>query len=144
MCNPITVTIVSWEDTDAQAALRAVRGEVFQREQNVPEALEWDGLDAQAAHVLARDSFGHAVACGRLLPDGHIGRVAVLRHWRCKGVGTELMYRLLQLARENGHGEVHLAAQVQALPFYERLGFIAEGEEFMDADIPHRRMRRRL
>ncbi|MGE0082432.1 MAG: GNAT family N-acetyltransferase [Thiohalomonadaceae bacterium] len=144
MCNPVTVSLCNWNDPAQQAALRTVRGEVFQREQGVPEELEWDDLDAVAVHVLARDTFGNAIGCGRLLPDGHIGRVAVLRHWRGKGVGTEIMQVLIALARERGHDELHLNAQTQAVPFYERIGFRAEGEEFLDAGIPHRHMHRRL
>lgn len=144
MCNPVTVDGCNWNDPAQQAALRTVRGEVFQREQGVPEELEWDDLDAVAVHVLARDTFGNAIGCGRLLPDGHIGRVAVLRHWRGKGVGTEIMQVLIALARERGHDELHLNAQTQAVPFYERIGFRAQGEEFLDAGIPHRHMHRRL
>lgn len=144
MCNPVTVSLCNWNDPAQQVALRTVRGEVFQREQGVPEELEWDDLDAVAVHVLARDTFGNAIGCGRLLPDGHIGRVAVLRHWRGKGVGTEIMQVLIALARERGHDELHLNAQTQAVPFYERLGFRAQGEEFLDAGIPHRHMHRRL
>ena len=144
MCNPVTVDGCNWNDPAQQAALRTVRGEVFQREQGVPEELEWDDPDAVAVHVLARDTFGNAIGCGRLLPDGHIGRVAVLRHWRGKGVGTEIMQVLIALARERGHDELHLNAQTQAVPFYERIGFRAQGEEFLDAGIPHRYMYRRL
>lgn len=140
MCNPVTVSVCSWDDPVHQAALRAVREEVFQREQGVPKELEWDEWDAVSVHVLARDSFGHAIGCGRLLPDGHIGRVAVLRPWRGKGVGMEIMRRLIAIARERGHATVRLAAQTYALPFYERLGFHAHGEEFLDAGIPHRHM----
>lgn len=144
MCNPVTVSVCDWNDPAQQAALRTVRGEVFQREQGVPEEMEWDDLDAVAVHVLARDTFGNAIGCGRLLPDGHIGRVAVLRHWRGKGVGTEIMQVLIAVARERSHDQLHLNAQTQAVPFYERLGFRAEGEEFLDAGIPHRHMHRRL
>jgi len=144
VCNPVTVSVCEWNDATAQAALRAVRGEVFKREQGVPDELEWDDLDAVAVHVLARDAFGNAIGCGRLLPDGHIGRVAVLRHWRGKGVGTEIMQVLIAVAREHGHTELHLNAQTQAVPFYTRLGFSLEGEEFLDAGIPHRHMHRHL
>jgi len=144
VCNPVTVNVCEWNDATAQAALRAVRSEVFLREQGVPDELEWDDLDAMAVHVQARDAFGNAIGCGRLLPDGHIGRVAVLRHWRGKGVGTEIMQVLIALARERGHTTVRLNAQTQAMPFYVRLGFSLEGEEFLDAGIPHRHMHRRL
>jgi len=140
MCNPINVTPCDWSDVNARRALSAIRREVFIREQQVPEELEWDGLDENAYHLLARDTFGNAVATARMLPDGHIGRVAVVKPWRGKGVGTELMRRMLHEARRRGLLQVHLDAQVKAVEFYERLGFSAEGPELLDAGIPHRHM----
>jgi predicted GNAT family N-acyltransferase len=141
MCNPIQITAAPWSDPMAQAALRAIRMEVFVREQQVPEELEWDGLDETAFHLLARDTFGNPVATARMLPDGHIGRVAVMRPWRGKGVGTEIMRVMIHEAGRRRLHEVDLDAQVKAIEFYERLGFAAEGPEFMDAGIPHRHMR---
>jgi predicted GNAT family N-acyltransferase len=78
---------------------------------------------------------------GRLLPDGHIGRMAVLRQARGAGVGSALLRALMQAARARGDREVMLSAQTHALPFYERFGFVAEGEAYDDAGIPHRVMR---
>jgi predicted GNAT family N-acyltransferase len=124
--------------------LRAIREAVFVREQLVPLELEWDGADADCVHVLAEDDNGTGIGTGRLLPDGHIGRMAVLADWRRRGVGTALLTELMRIARERGLAEVVLNAQTQALAFYGRHGFSAEGEEFLDAGIPHRRMRRAL
>ncbi|MDQ2695459.1 MAG: GNAT family N-acetyltransferase [Pseudomonadota bacterium] len=121
-----------------------MRREVFIEEQGVPEALEQDAHDAGCWHALARDHQGHAIGTGRLLADGHIGRLAVRRPWRGRGVGRTIMQRLVELARRQGFAEVELNAQTHALAFYEGLGFRAEGEVFMEAGIPHRRMRRRL
>lgn len=78
---------------------------------------------------------------GRLLPDGHIGRMAVLREWRGKGVGALLLRALVELARSRGHTSVRLNAQTQALGFYRRYGFEAVGAQFMEAGIPHLAMR---
>jgi predicted GNAT family N-acyltransferase len=127
-----------WQENEP--ALRLIRETVFMREQQVPEALEWDGLDEEASHLLARDSRGHPIATARMLGNGHIGRVAVLPAWRRRGVGRALMQRLLQLARQQGLRELHLDAQVEAIPFYRHLGFTAHGAIFMDAGIPHRQM----
>lgn len=124
----------------SEPALRAVREAVFVREQGVPLELEWDGLDAAAVHVLAEGADGTPMGTGRLLPDGHIGRVAVLPRWRGRGVGRALVAALIEIARRRGLTRVHLSAQTHALPFYEGLGFVAEGEAFMDAGIPHRHM----
>jgi predicted GNAT family N-acyltransferase len=103
--------------------------------------LEWDELDAQSRHVLAESGQGEPVGTGRLLPDGHIGRMAVLSDWRGCGVGSGLLQALLCLARAQGHAEVLLNAQTHAEPFYARHGFVSSGEPFTDAGIPHRTMR---
>ncbi len=129
---------------DDEAPLRALRHAVFVVEQGVPEALEWDGADAECRHVLAEDAEGRAIGCGRLLPDGHIGRMAVLAPWRGRGVGTALLEALVALARELGHARVALNAQTHAVPFYARCGFVPCGPEFMEAGIPHRAMEREL
>ncbi len=124
---------------DDQAALAAVRRRVFIEEQQVPEALEWDGEDEQAQHWLA-ESAGIALGTVRLRGGGHIGRMAVLESHRHTGIGSRLLNAAIVAARAQGLAAVHLHAQVQALDFYARHGFVAEGEEFMDAGIPHRAM----
>ncbi len=123
-----------------QAALRHVRETVFVREQKVPLDLEWDGLDDQCLHMLAEDRDGNPIGTGRLLPDGHIGRMAVLREWRGRGVGSALLRALMEEGRKQGFDTMILAAQVQAMPFYEKAGFVAESDVFDDAGIPHRNM----
>jgi predicted GNAT family N-acyltransferase len=137
-----TVKPVNWYAE--QKALRAIRTCVFVEEQRVPEALEWDAEDASGYHVLALAPDGTPVGTGRLLPDGRIGRMAVLREWRGKGAGRALMAYLLWLARRRGLDEVTLHAQTHAAGFYAKHGFRAEGGEFMEAGIPHVLMRRRL
>lgn len=123
------------------ARLRAVREAVFVREQGVARELEWDEFDALSRHVLAESRDGAAVGTGRLLPDGHIGRMAVLPGWRGCGVGTAMLEVLLEQARDLGLPQVVLHAQTHALPFYARLGFVAEGPPFLEAGIAHRLMR---
>ena len=142
MSNPFTVSPVSWHD--GEPLLRAVREAVFMREQGVPEKLEWDGLDEGCRHALALSLQGDAIGCGRLLPDGHIGRIAVLSQWRKQKVGTAIMEALLDEARARGMKQVVVDAQTQAVPFYLGFGFVEEGEEFMDAGLPHIRMRLKL
>jgi predicted GNAT family N-acyltransferase len=137
-----TVRRIRWDD--AGDLLRAIRIAVFVEEQNVPEELEWDGLDPQSLHVLAQTSAGMAIGTARLLPDGHVGRMAVLQPWRRRGVGSAMVRELLAAATEAGHAMAMLNAQTQAIAFYERLGFEVTGGEFMDAGIPHRAMRRAL
>jgi predicted GNAT family N-acyltransferase len=124
-------------------AIAAIRRRVFIEEQKVPEALEWDGLDEQATHLLAWEN-GEPVGTTRMLADGHIGRMAVLKAFRGRGIGRQLLEQMLRIAIQKGMAEVELDAQVHAMEFYERLGFSAEGGVFMDAGIPHRHMRKPL
>ena len=124
--------------------LRKVRETVFILEQNVPEEEEWDALDPQSHHVLARDADGQPIGTGRLTPEHKIGRMAVLREWRGRGVGDGLLVALMDRARALGWTEVKLNAQVSALDFYARHGFEPYGERFMEAGIEHQAMRRTL
>lgn len=137
----LSVEPVSWPQ--AAAALSDIRRRVFIEEQGVPEQLEWDGQDASARHVLARLS-AQAVASGRLLNSGQIGRMAVLPEWRQRGIGSAVLAELLDVARRAGLSEVFLHAQLSAQGFYARHGFVSEGSVFDDAGIAHITMRRRL
>ncbi|MDQ2688580.1 MAG: GNAT family N-acetyltransferase [Armatimonadota bacterium] len=133
-------------DSDRQACY-AIREAVFVQEQNVPAALEMDEYDATATHFLLRDAAGTPLATARLL-DKHgvakIGRVAVIKPFRGRGLGLVLMRAVVDEARRRGLTDAVLDSQTYAIPFYERLGFAAEGDEFDDAGIPHFRMRRKL
>lgn len=127
-----------------QPRLKSIRFDVFCVEQQVPEALEWDGLDADCLHAIAVDRDGNPVGCGRLLPDGHVGRMAVRPEWRGRGVGSALLVHLVALAHERGDATVILNAQTHAAPFYARHGFVVTGEPFEEAGIPHVVMERAL
>ena len=133
---------VAWDE--AGERLRAIRREVFVHEQGVPEDLEWDGLDHLCRHVLAETASGEAIGTGRLLPDGHIGRMAVRKPWRREGVGSALLDRLVSIARARGDASIVLHAQSYVTAFYRRAGFESFDDEFMEAGIPHVRMRLRL
>jgi predicted GNAT family N-acyltransferase len=121
-----------------------VREKVFVLEQGVPLDMEYDDADLVSRHVLARGPTGEAIGTGRLLPDGHIGRMAVLSKWRGKGVGTVLMSRLMEVARGRGLEQLALNAQTAATGFYRRFGFVEAGAEFTEAGIPHITMTRLL
>ncbi len=124
--------------------LRLVRETVFVLEQQVPIEEEWDALDPQCQHVLARDRHNQAIGTGRLTPERKIGRMAVLPEWRGKGVGDALLLALVALAREQAWTEVSLHAQVSAEAFYARHGFSPVGERFWEAGIEHQAMRQTL
>ena len=132
------VHIVSWEDE--VLTLRAIRTEVFIHEQQVPESLEWDEFDAISAHVLASNFDGQPVGTARLLPDGHIGRMAVLKEWRGKGYGSAMLQKMLEELRNRHKQKVMLNAQASAVKFYEKFGFKVSGEEFLEAGILHVKM----
>ena len=136
------VRLVDW--ADAPEALSAVRSTVFIVEQRIPADLEWDADDARSIHALAEDADGTPIGCGRLLPDGHVGRMAVLASWRGRGVGAALLTRLVAAAQARGDARVVLNAQVQAMPFYARFGFAPVGAPFVEAGIPHQAMARAL
>lgn len=142
MSNPFTVSLVSWHD--GEPLLRAIRETVFIREQGVPEAMEWDDTDAICRHALALSLNGDAVGCGRILTNGHIGRVAVVKDWREKKVGTAIVEALLNEARSRGYKSVDVDAQTHAVPFYQGFGFTLKGKEFMDAGLPHIKMELKL
>jgi predicted GNAT family N-acyltransferase len=137
-----TVRLADWGSDEA--ALRELRTSVFVKEQSVPEAEEWDGLDPACVHAVAEAPAAGVIGTGRLHPSGKIGRMAVLAEWRRHGVGAALLRRLLEEATQQGLESVYLHAQVAVLGFYARFGFVAEGPVFQEADIPHRLMRLRL
>lgn len=136
------IELMDWEHARVRAS--RIRRTVFVKEQHVPSDMELDELDPQCVHALAFCGAGVPVATGRLLPDGHIGRMAVLKEWRGRGIGGEILERLVAAARERGEREVALSAQTHALEFYRRHQFREEGKTYLDAGIPHRMMRRQL
>ncbi|WP_137819220.1 GNAT family N-acetyltransferase [Pseudomonas sp. 2FG] len=134
MSSQIHVRVANWQKDNAD--LRRIRETVFIAEQAVPPELEWDAEDASAVHFLALDG-DYAIGAARLLPDGHIGRVSVLKDWRGLKVGDALMNAVIAEAERRGLKQQMLSAQVHASPFYERLGFAIVSGEFLDAGIPH-------
>ncbi len=129
------IRVVPWSEAIAQA--RAVRERVFIEEQQVPRDLEWDEWDEASQHAVALDEQGRGIGTARLLPDGRLGRMAVLGEWRRHGVGTALARALIERARQQGLQRILLHAQTHAAPFYRRLGFTEQGPIFQEAGIPH-------
>ena len=131
-----------WEKAEPLAA--PIRFAVFVDEQRVPAEIELDEMDAPSLHAVAFDESGKAIGTGRLLPQGKIGRMAVLREKRRRGVGAILLDALLAEARRRGIRVVKLSAQVHAAEFYRAHGFVAEGGVYEEAGIPHQKMRMTL
>jgi predicted GNAT family N-acyltransferase len=130
-----------WARANERDALCGIRVEVFVREQQVPESLEWDEFDTVSTHLLARDASGEPIGCARMTPQGKIGRVAVRRPWRGLGIGAVLLRELVSRGRAQGLAEMTLYAQHNAVAFYDREGFVAFGDTFVEAGILHQAMR---
>ena len=140
---PHTIHLTNWQVHHAD--LIKIRTDVFMHEQYVSPIDEWDGLDEQAQHFLVRSSTEQAVGCARLLLEEHngralcnIGRVAILKPFRGQGLGHELMAFIIDYCKKIAQGStIYLHAQIDRRHFYEALGFVVQGDEFMDAGIPH-------
>lgn len=132
-----TIRTATWAE-DGEV-IQSVRSDVFVREQAIPAELDFDGADPVCLHVLAFVG-DEAIGTGRMAPDGHIGRVAVLKNWRRQRVGSALVDLLVSMARDRGLKTVYLNSQRSAAGFYEALGFAEAGDTFFEAGIEHVRM----
>ncbi|MFB4390323.1 MULTISPECIES: GNAT family N-acetyltransferase [unclassified Pseudomonas] len=132
--NKISVRLADWHKDNAD--IHRIRSAVFVAEQHVPPELEFDAEDPTAVHFLALEG-EYPVGTARLLPDGTIGRVSVLKDWRGLNVGDALMRAVILEAQNRDLKQQRLSAQVHATPFYERLGFRVVSEEFLEAGIAH-------
>lgn len=127
-----------WQDEAEK--LRFVRTVVFLEEQHVPEELEWDEYDAISVHALALNAQDQPIGTARLLPDGYIGRMAVLKQWRGMGIGRAILQKILEELTQRCGTHAILNAQTRAIGFYEKFGFCVEGDAFLEAGIPHVKM----
>ena len=140
MINPDNIRIADWHDKEDQQALLNIRRKVFIEEQGVPEELEWDEEDHTAKHFLYFKS-EKPIACGRILKNGHIGRMAVLKAYRKQNIGSSLLQYIIQDAKKNKVSHLSLHAQLSALDFYQKHGFQAYDDIFMEAGIEHQSMK---
>jgi predicted GNAT family N-acyltransferase len=138
----VRIRLGGWEQLGEQAS--RIRLQVFVREQGVPRQMEIDQFDPVCVHALAVLESGQPVGTGRLLPDGRIGRMAVLPEVRASGVGAALLAHLLDAARRRGDRRIELSAQAQVQGFYRKFGFIAVSDPYDDAGIAHVTMRLEL
>lgn len=141
----MNLSIIKTDWQSHQGQLTKIRSIVFIDEQNVPKSLEIDEEDPTATHFLViENDHSAAVATARLLDNGHIGRMAVLKAYRKQGVGSKLLTTIVQEAQNRGHDQVFLHAQITAVGFYENAGFDSRGEYFLDAGIQHIEMFKNL
>lgn len=132
---------MSWER--ARQLASPIRFQVFVREQRVPAEIELDDMDAPSLHAIAFEN-EKAIGTGRLLPDGHIGRMAILKEWRRRGIGGAILKALIDAAERRGDREIALSAQLHAVEFYRTHGFAPVGDVYEEAGIPHQAMVRAL
>lgn len=135
----LSIAVVDWQrDRDSLYAIRHV---VFVQEQQVPAEMEIDDEDLLATHFLVQYQ-GANVAAARLCRSGQVGRMAVLQPYRGMGIGAALLQAILDYARAAQLERLFLHAQLHAVPFYQRFGFHATGDTFMEAGIAHCEMER--
>lgn len=134
LMNKIHVRVADWQKDNAD--IRRIREAVFIAEQSVPPELEWDAEDAGALHFLALEG-DYPIGTARLLSDGEIGRLSVLKDWRGLKVGDTLLQFVIAEAESRDLTEQKLSAQVYATAFYERFGFTVVSDEFLEAGLPH-------
>lgn len=126
---------VTWSTHETQ--LRQIRETVFVKEQFVPASLEWDGQDDIATHLIAFDNTHNALGCARIINQKSIGRMAVLKEKRGIGIGASLLKEAIELCRVQGQTIATLSAQMHAVPFYEKAGFVVCSKPYLDANIQH-------
>jgi predicted GNAT family N-acyltransferase len=121
----VRVEIMSWEQAEPAAA--PIRFAIFMAEKDAA-GVELDELDKDCVQAVAYDDAGKAIGTARMHADGQIGRMAVVKEWRRRGVGGALLESLINEARKRGLADVRLSAPVQALEFYRSQGFVADGK----------------
>jgi len=135
--------IITADWTKHKSILRDIRKTVFIDEQSVPAELEWDEFDIDSTHFLVTAD-DEPVATGRLKVDGQIGRMAVIKTHRRQGVGSRLLDYILDHAKKCALKKVYCHAQVPVIDFYLKKGFEVTGKEFLDANIPHKTMFKKI
>jgi predicted GNAT family N-acyltransferase len=134
--------------TDEHQAIRRIRETVFQVEQGISSELEWDGLDEQCVHLVAKLGDEYA-GVGRLreieaAKTLKLERLAVLADYRQQGIGSEIVYTAIAYGQGQGYRQMTIHAQVSAIEFYEHLGFEKVGKPFYEAGIEHLKMKQDL
>ena len=129
-------TIVVGFEGEYAGEIKRIRNTVFTGEENIDEHADFDGQDTDAIHVLI-EMDGQFVGTGRMLMDGHIGRLAVLRSARGRGFGKKLMDALIDQAKKQNINRVYLGAQKHAVGFYKKIGFSEYGDSYEEVGITH-------
>jgi predicted GNAT family N-acyltransferase len=138
MMSEYSIQLADWSK-DSQR-LTALRHEVFVEEQKVPIEIEIDEMDSQCLHIKACLDDGQIIGTARLLPDHYVGRMCVAKDYRHQGIAGAMLEFIIQHAKDQNIKSLHLNAQISALPLYEKFGFVANSDIFIEAGIQHRHM----
>ena len=138
MMSEYSIQLADWNE-DAES-LTALRREVFVGEQKVPIEIEIDDMDDQCQHIKASLDDGRIIATARILPNHYVGRMCVTKEYRQRGIAGAMLEFIIQYARHQNIKSLQLNAQISAQPLYERYGFVADSDIFMEAGIQHRHM----
>ena len=130
----LVINIVDF--TNQFSEIREIRTSVFIKEQKVPVELEWDEFDEDSTHIIAYYN-NKPVGTARLLNDGHIGRMAVLKAYRNRNIGQNMLKYMLEIAKKQSFKTIELSAQEHAVEFYKKHGFMVTSDVYLDAGIPH-------
>ena len=142
MVESITVVQTTWQLDEG--VIKSVRTPVFVQEQQVPYEIDFDSNDANAVHWLAFNDNNIPLGTARLLGDGHFGRMAVIKMYRNQGIGRSIIQAAMDYASSVGMESIYLNSQLQAKTFYEGLGFKEYGDVFLEANIEHVSMSKKL
>ena len=133
---------VEW--STAAGDIMEIRKRVFVIEQRFEKEILCDNRDDNSYHILVNNNHGDPIACGRLCPNGRIGRIAVLMNYRGRGIGTEVLGKLVDIAEKIGIPSLSLNVETDLSPFYDQQKFHADGPVYMKQGVPHQRMTKRL
>ncbi|HZK39518.1 MAG TPA: GNAT family N-acetyltransferase [Clostridia bacterium] len=136
------LTFVEIKPNEDFSSSYEIRKAVFVDEQNIPIENEMDGLDAKCFHIVLYDDAA-PIGSGRLYinhDSARLGRVAVLQNERGKGYATLICKALIDIAKRENAKRITLDSQSYVVPLYKKLGFISEGDEFLEEGIPHFKM----
>jgi predicted GNAT family N-acyltransferase len=123
-----------WDQLQQDA--KFIRTQVFICEQGITEADEWDDQDLISQHFVIYDQ-DQPIATARLLQDNSVGRVAVIQKYREQGIGRLIMLEIIEHAQQQQYSFLKLSSQLHAISFYEKLGFLTQGNPYDECGIPH-------
>ncbi len=138
----LNFSLVNWLSDAAE--IMALRKKVFVVEQHFDKEVICDQFDSQCFHILVKDIHNNTIACGRLLHNGRIGKIAVVLNHRNQGIGTRILTQLIKLAKSNNIKNLSLNTETELSHFYNHQNFNNDGPVYMKQGIPFQKMTKKL